>query len=255
MSEPEKLGDVSARLLKWATENAEELDRRSAEYDQRQAELREREKSSSTLYAERVRGLPLAQHPGVAPRPWPTHGYIHGPVGSGKTRLAVEHALSISRDECVFVAFVDYVDLARQVDLDQASGFERDRYDAAFRRRYLVLDDLGARRPTPAAIDYTFKLVGAREDLTRFRTLVTSNYTLEELAPEWDDRIASRIRGFGPPFLMDGPDWRFRDVRRSETRFLRFPQRTHDSDESADETNSQAAILSDLEPGRPRGGA
>jgi hypothetical protein len=250
-----KLSDPCERLMKKLADPriAAEWDRLSAEYDQREAQRREREEETRAAYMERVRGLPLTQHLNVVPRPWPdAYAYFYGPVGSGKTRMALEHALSVPRGECIFVAFMDYLDLARQIDNSQASGFERDRYDAAFRRRYLVLDDLGARRPTAAAIDYTFKLVSAREDVTRFRTLVTSNCTLGELAQEWDDRIASRIRGFGLPLPFDGRDWRLRTAPRGERtgRFLRGVPRV--SDDAGED--SQAAMLSDLEPGRPRNG-
>jgi hypothetical protein len=228
MSTPEKLGDVGERLLKWAAEHADELDRRSAEYDRTEAERRERESADSVKYLERIRGLPLSQHPGVTQRPWPAYCLIHGPVGAGKTRRAVEHLLSVPRDNGIFVGFAEYLELARQVDLDRASDFERDRYSAARKRKYLVLDDLGARRVTPFAVDSALDLIKVREDITRFHTIVTSNFTLAELVQDWDEPIASRVGGLGPTELLEGPDWRLRAARRVAARkegFLRFQPR------------------------------
>jgi hypothetical protein len=250
VSNPEKLGDVGEQLLKWLADptHAAKRDRFSAEYDRRAAERRERETSSATADLERLRGLPLTQHPGVEPRPWPTYCLIHGAVGVGKTRRAVEHLLSVPRDSGIFVGFAEFLDLARWIDnKDGAAGdFERRRYAAAFRRTFLVLDDFGARRPTPAAIDYVLALIKEREDQGRFRTIVTSNYTIDEIERDWDEPIGSRLGGLGPALPLEGHDWRRRrSSRRPEGRTLRL---------APDSGNSQGALLEDLEPGRPRNG-
>lgn len=248
MSDLEKL-DVGARLLKWAAENQVEIDRRSAEYDRLKAEREEREKANSETTSERVRGFPPASlHPDSTAKPWPhPGGRIEGPVGSGKTRLAREYGLSVPRAACIFIDSIAFFELARLIDVDEASEFDRERWKALFTRRFLILDDFGARRHTPAGEDYALKLVNDRQDLARFETIVTSNLTLAEIAAEWGNPIASRIAAFGPPRRIDGPDWRRRE-RPPGAKTLRFAPRSPDS------RDSQAAILEDLAPGRPRDG-
>jgi hypothetical protein len=121
-----------------------------------------------------------------------------------------------------------------------------------------VLDDLGARRPTDFAIDCAYRVIDRRWSRGQ-ETLVTSNLSVEQVADQWDERIASRILGFGRAVKMDGQDWRVRSSENgapSRTKakgngFLRIAPREHD-DAGED---SEAAILSDAEPGRPRGGA
>jgi len=250
MSKPEKLGDVGSRLLKWATENAAELERRSAEYDRREAERRERESVRSETVRDRIAGLPPdSLHPASISKPWPhPGGRIEGPVGVGKTRLAREFLLSVPRDAGIFIEFMSFLDLARRVDVDEISDVDRERWKAVFTRRYLVLDDFGARRQTPAAEDYALKLVNARQDLARFETIVTSNLTLSEIAEEWGNPIASRIAAFGPAQRIKGQDWRRRE-QPPGGKFLPFAPRP-----SPDRANSQGAILEDLSPGRPRNG-
>jgi hypothetical protein len=275
MSKPEKLGDVGARLLKWATENSDELDRRSAEYDRQQTERREREKAATDSYLERIRGLPLSQHPNVSPEPWGP-GLLHGPAGVGKTRRAVARLLSVPKNEGVFIDFMEFLELARKLEFDRSpdrksefermSDFDRERWDAVFRRRYLVLDDFGARRRTDFAADCALQLLKARipdEDVTtaiapaRYETLLTSNLTLQGIHEQWDERIRSRIAGLGPARWIEGPDWRMKSAARHQNRksqqFLRIAPQT-DSDEEPGEPISQSEVLSDLEPGRPRNG-
>jgi hypothetical protein len=271
MSKPERLGDVGARLLKWAEEHRAELDQRSDEYDRRQAERLQGESAAAAGYLERIRGLPLSQHPGVSPEAW-APGLVHGPAGVGKTRRAVARLLSVPKNDAIFIDFMEFLELARKhefdrspdrgFDFERASDFDRERWAAVFKRRYLVLDDFGARRPTPFAVDCALQLLKARapeQDITTgikpspYETLVTSNLTYQEISELWDDRIASRIAGFGPPKWMEGPDWRMRAARPQprKSQFLRVAPQTQDSDE---EPVAQSEILLDLEPGRPRNG-
>jgi hypothetical protein len=244
--------DIGERLLKWAEENKSELDRRSAEYDVREAQQRDREKALSETLRDRITGLPPdSLHPDSTPKLWPhPGGRIEGAVGVGKTRLAREYLLSVPGVAGIFIDFMSFLDLARGIDVDEASDFDRKRWKALFARRYLVLDDFGARRHTPSAEDYALKLVNDRQDLARFETIVTSNLTLAEIAEEWGNPIASRIAAFGPPHRINGQDWRRRE-RPLGAKFFRFAPRSQNPDSG----DSQAAILEDLAPGRPRGGA
>jgi hypothetical protein len=245
------LPEVSRRLLERFKEPNPERDAAIAEYEKREAERRAREDELLADRLERLRGLPVGRHPDLLPEPW-EGGFLYGRAGVGKTRKAVARLLSVPRDSAIFVDFMEYVDLAREIDLDRASDFSRRRWEAIFKRSHVVLDDLGARRPTDFAIDCAYRVIDRRWSRGQ-QTLVTSNLSVEQVADQWDERIASRILGFGRAVKMDGIDWRVRLSERTAGRsksngsFLRIAPRE-------DAAVSQSEALSDLEPGRPRNG-
>jgi hypothetical protein len=253
MSELKDLPEVSRRLLERFREPNPDRDAAIAEYEKREADRRAREEALVADRQERLRGLPLARHPGVLPEPW-EGGFLFGRAGVGKTRKAVARLLSVPRGDAIFVDFMEYIDLAREIDLDRAGDFNRRRWDAIFKRSHVALDDLGARRPTDFAIDCAYRVIDRRWSRGQ-ETLVTSNLSVEQVADQWDERIASRILGFGRAVKMDGQDWRVRSAENGATSrmksrgsaFLRIAPR----DSSA---ISQSEALSDFEPGRPRNG-
>jgi hypothetical protein len=265
MSEPEKAGDVCARLLKWAQENAEELARRSAEYDEQKRLRLERESSAQVEELERLRGLPpLERYPGIRPEQF-EEGTYWGLPGTRKTGRAVAGLLSVSSKAGIFIASADFVEIERKIDLDRASPFEVQRRDLCFERKYLVFDDLGARRPTAFAVDKVHDLFDRRWRY-RLPTLVTTNLTMQEIADQWGPALASRMADFGPvqgpPERFGGADWRIKHSLENSARaraaalagrspFLRIAPR-HDDEETPGV--SQGEVLADLEPGRPRNG-
>jgi hypothetical protein len=248
----ESLPDVSRRLLERLKEPNPERDSAIAGYEKREAERREREEALLADRQERLRGLPLARHPGVLPETW-EGGFLYGRAGVGKTRRSIARLLSVPRDAGIFVDFLEYLDLAREIEFDRASDFARRRWDLIFKRKCLVTDDLGARRATDFAIDCAYRIIDRRWSRGQ-ETLVTSNLSVQEIAERWDERIASRILGFGRAVKMDGPDRRINSPEIAAARpkakgsaFLRIAPRESDA-------ISQSEVLSDLEPGRPRNG-
>lgn len=257
MSEPEDLPAVSHRLLQSIQKPNPERDSAIAEYEKREADRRAAEEALLAVRRERLRGLPLARHAGMLPETW-EGGFLYGRAGIGKTRTSVARLLSVPRDDGIFVDFIEYVDLAREIEFDRASEFARRRWELIFKRKHLVLDDLGARRPTDFAIDCAYRIIDRRWS-QRQETLVTSNLSVQEIAEQWDERIASRILGFGRAVKMDGPDRRkwseagaaiHPNTKRSV--FLRVAPREWAGEEESQV--SQSDILADLEPGRPRNG-
>jgi hypothetical protein len=92
----------------------------------------------------------------------------------------------------------------------------------------------------------------------RLPTLVTTNLSMQEISDQWSPALASRMVDFGPvqgpPERFGGDDWRIKHSleiaarARSEAQVkrARFLRGRVKGDES------QAAILEDLSPGRPR---
>jgi hypothetical protein len=72
----------------------------------------------------------------------------------------------------------------------------------------LMLDDLGAEKTTPFAVQCLYSVLAAREEWGR-PTALTTNLTLDEIARVFDDRIASRLAG-GYVLAMGGPDRRLK---------------------------------------------
>lgn len=140
--------------------------------------------------------------------------YLHGPCGTGKTyaaacavRLAVEDMTSAK-----------LVSVARLLDDIRRDYGERDGFAmwAAENVRLLVLDDLGAERPTEWAVERLCELVDYRT-MRGKPTIVTSNYSLGEMRNRFGDvqgmRLASRIGGACEILEMGGPDRRLGNVR------------------------------------------
>jgi hypothetical protein len=94
-------------------------------------------------------------------------------------------------------------------------------------------------------------------------TLISTNFSPQEVADFWSPALASRMADLGPvqgpPQRFAGADWRIKhslenaartrsEAQAKRARFLRVAPLGGNDDAS------QAAILSDLEPGRPRDG-
>ena len=167
-------------------------------------EQKERDEQAAEARLAKLQGIPQKRYQDVAPKPW-QGGLIHGPSGVGKTREAVARARSLPR--VIFYEATEFIEDARLIELDRADELQQKRHDWASAKEYLVLDDLGARRPTAFAEDAILRLVNHRwkEGL---ETLVTSNLAPAQIAEIWGERIASRIFGFGSVLTMAGPDRR-----------------------------------------------
>lgn len=135
--------------------------------------------------------------------------YLHGPCGTGKTyaaacavRLAVEDMTGAK-----LVSVARLLEDARRDYDDWGGGTLR----RAERIRLLVLDDLGAERPTEWAIERLCELVDYRT-MRGLPTIITSNYSLGEMRNRFGEvqgmRLASRIGGACEIIEMGGPDRR-----------------------------------------------
>jgi DNA replication protein DnaC len=125
---------------------------------------------------------------------------IHGDVGVGKTGIAWALLRDvIEKDEIPaagygFINFRDYLE-----EMKRAFGTNTEPDRRAHTRRLLVLDDLGAERPTDFARNELAALVEHRYQ-NELPTIVTSNYAPSELArrlghddPIVGQRIVSRL--------------------------------------------------------------
>lgn len=153
-------------------------------------------------------------------------GYISGPVGSGKTYLAVAYlaeafkvALALPNEQHQSDRAMGRIGFTRAVDLmmmlrasfkDGGGGPEgiMHRFSAL---RFLVIDDLGTERDTPLVAEALYSIFDYRAG-HQLPTLITSNLGLNSIAAQYGDyggRLASRIAGMGPGLELKGKDRRW----------------------------------------------
>lgn len=135
-------------------------------------------------------------------QPGPLTFIIAGPVGTGKTHLATamgHHAADQGR-HASFVTVSDLLEAMRP---------EGDRKMARHARQvpFLVLDDLGASRPTEFAVESVTSLMDDRLRSEK-RTVVTTNADATALREAWGDRFTDRLVHRAVPVILAGPSRR-----------------------------------------------
>ncbi len=144
--------------------------------------------------------------------------YLHGPVGVGKTGLAVALLKALMEETLEDGLFLNLPQvLARR---KRAFGKARDDaedaealWERALTVPYLVIDDLAAEYSTDWAREQVYTLVDARH-AEEGTTIVTSNLTLAELVTErGEERIAWRLAELCDVVCLDGPNLRDRKAR------------------------------------------
>lgn len=149
------------------------------------------------------------------------HGLLfQGPVGVGKTHLAVAVVRALIEKHRVRARFADYRDLLRDIQDSYNPVSETSELQVLrplLGAEVLVLDELGARRPTEWVRDTVTHVLNDRYNRRRI-TLITTNY-LDHPGPDGisleeriGDRLRSRLYEMCSPVLMHGKDFR-REVK------------------------------------------
>ncbi|HVS03172.1 MAG TPA: ATP-binding protein [Thermoanaerobaculia bacterium] len=119
-----------------------------------------------------------------------------GPPGAGKTHLATATLLEIVRRYRVRGRFVDFTSLIFQIQSTFDAATQETKQgvmEPVMSADLLVLDELGAQKPTPWVSEVLYLVLNTRYT-RRLPTLFTTNYRLEDGAAG-----ASLDRGAGPP--------------------------------------------------------
>ena len=147
--------------------------------------------------------------------------FLSGNAGVGKTTMACRTLEEILRwiyiecyrwgSEINFINYPRFImslqDMYRK-DKNEQSVF--DYLEEISKSDLLVIDDLGAEKLTDFVRQCTYFLINEREMYER-STIITSNYSLEKLADQIDDRIASRISGMCKTLNFKGRDKRVKN--------------------------------------------
>jgi DNA replication protein DnaC len=146
---------------------------------------------------------------------------IVGPVGRGKTHLAVAILADLIETKGVHGVFCDFSDLLHRLQASFSRGVEDEPDDvlAPYRdAELLVLDELGARRPTDWVREVLYGLLNTRYNRNRV-TIVTSNFGDEPDRPGGEtlelrigSAVRSRLAEMCQLVSLTGPDYR-REVK------------------------------------------
>ena len=132
-----------------------------------------------------------------------------GAPGVGKTHLAVAALYGII-DKGADGQFVSALRLFRRLQSSYQGGGEENEWSILkplLRADLLVLDDVGARRVTEWSHDVLTELVSERYDEEK-ATILTTNYTGEELAARIGVRLMSRLAEVCTRVAINAPDYR-----------------------------------------------
>jgi DNA replication protein DnaC len=127
---------------------------------------------------------------------------LAGSVGTGKTWAAYAIGWAM-------VGRGVFVEAWTVGDLLDALRPDGDRNEASYAERadVLILDDLGATRPTEWAVETLTALMDTRLREKR-RTIVTTNLAEAIIASAWGDRLMDRLRHSSTVVVMSGPSRR-----------------------------------------------
>jgi len=140
-----------------------------------------------------------------------------GPVGVGKTHLAVAILRTLVEENGVKGVFCDFSELLERIQatFSKANSDSAEDVLAPYRdAELLVLDELGARRPTPWVQDVLYGLINTRYNRQRI-TIVTSNFGDvparagdETLEGRVGAMVRSRLFEMCDLVVLDGSDYR-----------------------------------------------
>ena len=123
---------------------------------------------------------------------------LTGPIGCGKTHLAVGIAKELIAQKSAACLFYDYRELLKQIQNSYNASVQATEMDVlrpVFEAEVLVLDELGAAKPTEWVWDTVSHILNTRYNDKR-TTIITTNY--KDLPPAGaepeDERLARRPR-------------------------------------------------------------
>lgn len=141
--------------------------------------------------------------------------FISGPVGTGKTHLAVAYLVreiqKWGENSRVFIRSVDLFNKLRDSFRNNFGTPASEITESFSRYRFLVIDDLGTERDTPLVQEALYDIIDHRAG-HRLPTVITSNFTLDRVVEhygEFGERLASRIAGMGETLTLLGKDRRW----------------------------------------------
>jgi len=143
--------------------------------------------------------------------------YLHGPVGVGKTHLALSLLKELAKVHGIrgkYITVVDFLQLKRRVYDQQQLEQRIIEFEQA---EFLVFDDIGVEKVSTWVEEQITSLIDFRYR-NELKIIFTSNYSLEELKNRFEDmvvgyRITSRIAEMCISCYIEYEDYRFKDAK------------------------------------------
>ncbi len=133
---------------------------------------------------------------------------LAGPVGTGKTHLAVAILLRVI-NRGYDGMFVSTNDMIREL----GTSYQQDRTDeytqGIMNERLLVLDDLGKEKSTESARTFVYALINHRYE-AGLPTIITTNMSPDDLREAYSDAVYSRLCEMCRPLVLGGEDRRLK---------------------------------------------
>lgn len=137
---------------------------------------------------------------------------IIGNVGSGKTHFAyalLKFLKSLSTFRNVDINVTPATQLIANIKEGIGNNTVNDRVIKIKRLPILIIDDLGSERITDFTQELFYLIIDYRW-IYQLPTVITSNFSLNELKERLGERIVSRIAGMCKPFILIGEDRRIK---------------------------------------------
>jgi len=169
------------------------------------------------LYRERIVIIPRkfrdieCDKPGIVKQGIEQSMFITGTSGVGKTVLMAGIAKEILKAREREVKWISYPGFIMELQSlfrkdDDITPFERAEEIASFPGT-LAIDDIGAEKITAFVQQITYYIINYREQ-EMLHTLITSNFSLQQIDEQIDTRISSRIGGMCKIVKLTGKDRR-----------------------------------------------
>lgn len=141
--------------------------------------------------------------------------YIQGPVGVGKTHLAMAIAIEAARCGTTVRVTSSQRIMAAIRGTFGGEGSENDVFNSLVRPRLLVIDDLGKDAPTEWVVSMLYRIIEERYLMVK-PVVITSNYSKRDLVSRLTvdgdsttaEAIASRLSEMTMRVKLDGDDRR-----------------------------------------------
>jgi len=146
--------------------------------------------------------------------------FITGRPGVGKTVLMagiVKELLKKNNNKVKWISYPEFImTLQSQFKKENGSPYDMAESIADFEGT-LCIDDIGAEKMTAFVQQITYYVINHREQ-EMLHTVITSNYSLQEIDNQIDERVSSRIAGMCKIIKMTGKDRRLENDNKREVK-------------------------------------